>query len=242
MNDQHFRGVPRPGRGQGRTPRRTRLANRIRGLLTGLHPALERAIGSRISHPAELEILSRCGGPTGIAKAGRRKLTAIATAHAPRLGDKLVTAILAALEEQTVVVPGTTAADTVLPRLADSLKTVLLQRKQVATEVEVILDAHPLAEVLTSMPGIGVRTAARILLEIGDATGFKTSGHLAAYAGIAPSPAAPAAASKANTRPAPATANSHARSSSPRSPPSPTRPAAPTTSANATRARNTTPP
>jgi transposase len=36
------------------------------------------------------------------------------------------------------------------------------------------------------MPGIGVRTAARILLEIGDATAFKSSGHLAAYAGIAP--------------------------------------------------------
>ncbi|ROP41601.1 IS110 family transposase [Saccharothrix texasensis] len=164
----------------------TRIANRIRGLLTGIHPALERAIGPRISHPAVLEILSRCGGPTGIAKAGRRKLTAIATAHAPRMGDKLVTAILAALDEQTVVVPGTTAADTVLPRLADSLKTVLQQRKQVATEVEGILDAHPLAGVLTSMPGVGVRTAARILLEIGDATGFKSSGHLAAYAGIAP--------------------------------------------------------
>jgi transposase len=36
------------------------------------------------------------------------------------------------------------------------------------------------------MPGIGIRTAARILLEIGDASGFKTSAHLAAYAGIAP--------------------------------------------------------
>ncbi|RKT51654.1 IS110 family transposase [Saccharothrix australiensis] len=164
----------------------TRIANRIRGLLTGVHPALERAIGPRITHPAVLEILSRCGGPTGIAKAGRRKLTAIATAHAPRIGEELVATILAALDEQTVTVPGTTAADTVLPRLADSLKTVLLQRKQVAAEVEGILDAHPLAGVLTSMPGIGVRTAARILLEIGDASAFKSSGHLAAYAGIAP--------------------------------------------------------
>lgn len=35
------------------------------------------------------------------------------------------------------------------------------------------------------MPGIGVRTAARILLE-GDASNFASSGHLAAYAGIAP--------------------------------------------------------
>src|SRR3954451_20417455 len=49
----------------------TRIANRIRGLLTGIHPALERAIGPRITHPAVLEILSRCGGPAGIAKAGR---------------------------------------------------------------------------------------------------------------------------------------------------------------------------
>ena len=36
------------------------------------------------------------------------------------------------------------------------------------------------------MPGIGVRTGARILAEIGDATGFATSAHLASYAGLAP--------------------------------------------------------
>ncbi|WP_163504697.1 IS110 family transposase [Fodinicola acaciae] len=164
----------------------TRIGNRIRGLLTGIHPALEGAIGPKIAHPAVLEILSRCGGPTGIRRAGRRTLTAIATTHAPRIGEKLVTAIWAALDEQTVIVPGTTAADTVLPRLADSLKTVLAQREQVKHEVEEILDAHPLAAVLTSMPGIAVRTAARILLEIGDASAFASSAHLAAYAGIAP--------------------------------------------------------
>ncbi|GAA3951975.1 transposase [Actinoplanes auranticolor] len=36
------------------------------------------------------------------------------------------------------------------------------------------------------MPGIGVRTAARILLEAGDGSTFATPGHLAAYAGLAP--------------------------------------------------------
>lgn len=164
----------------------TRVSNRIRGLLTGIHPALERVLGPKVSHPAVLEILSQCGGPAGIRTAGRRKLTTIATKHAPRMGTKLVTNIFKALDEQTVVVPGTNAADTVLPRLAETLKTVLAQRKTVAAEVEEILDAHPLAQVLISMPGIGVRTAARILLEIGDASAFKTAGHLAAYAGIAP--------------------------------------------------------
>jgi transposase len=176
----------------------TRISNRIRGLLTGIHPALERAIGPKVSHPAVLEILSRCGGPAGIAKTGRRKLTAIAKVHAPRMGDKLVEAIMTALGEQTVTVPGTAAADTVLPRLADSLKTVLQQRKHVAEQVEGILDAHPLAGVLTSMPGIGVRTAARILLEVGDASNFASSAHLAAYAASPRSPAPPAPASRAN--------------------------------------------
>jgi hypothetical protein len=64
----------------------TRLADRVRGLLTGLHPALKRVIGPKIAHSAVLEILSRCGDPAGIGKAGRRKLVSIATKHAPRMG------------------------------------------------------------------------------------------------------------------------------------------------------------
>jgi transposase len=164
----------------------TRLTNRIRGLLTQIHPALERALGKNIQHKAVLELLSRCGGPAGLRKAGRRKLTSIAAKNAPRMGERLVERVIAALDEQTVVVPGTAAAETILPRLADSLRDVLQQRDQVAGEVDRVLDAHPLAEVLTSMPGIGVRTAARILLEVGDGSSFATPGHLAAYAGLAP--------------------------------------------------------
>ena len=42
-----------------------------------------------------------------------------------------------------------------------------------------------LSRSLTSMPGVGVRTAARILLHVGEASQFPTAGHLAAYAGLA---------------------------------------------------------
>lgn len=35
------------------------------------------------------------------------------------------------------------------------------------------------------MPGFGIRTAARVLLEVGDISAFPTPGHLAAYAGPA---------------------------------------------------------
>ena len=131
----------------------TRVSNRIRGLLTGIHPALERVLGPKITHPAVLEILARCGGPAGIRQASRRTLTTIATKHAPRIGEKLGADILAALDEQTVTVPGTAAADTVLPRLAESLKTVLQQRKTVAAEVEEMNFRYGLAEELASQPG-----------------------------------------------------------------------------------------
>ncbi|MBH5146839.1 IS110 family transposase [Rhodococcus erythropolis] len=164
----------------------TRISNRIRGLLTGIHPALERVVGPRISHPAVLEILTRCGGPNGIRVAGKRKLTNLAVKHAPRMGARLADEIIAALSTQTVIVPGSNAAEIVLPKLAESLKETLLQRKSIGDDVERMLDDHPLSPVLISMPGIGVRTAARILLEVGDGSAFKSAGHLAAYAGIAP--------------------------------------------------------
>ncbi len=164
----------------------TRINNRIRGLLTGIHPDLERALGPRVAHPAVLEILSRFGGPAGIRQAGKRRLTTLAVKHAPRMGTRLAEEIVAAPDAQTVTVPGSRAAEIVLPKLADSLKKVLQQRRSIATDAERMLDDHPLSRVLTSMPGVGVRTAAHILIEVSDGSGFSSAGHLAAHAGIAP--------------------------------------------------------
>src|SRR4051794_1038728 len=185
----------------------TRISNRIRGLLTQIHPALERVLGPKVATTVVLELLTRFGGPAGLRAAGRRRLLTVARKAAPRAGEQLVTDLLAALDEQTVVVPGSAAAEKVLPRLATSLAQVLAQRRQIAAEVERILDAHPLAKVLTSMPGVGVRTAARILLEVGDGTAFATPGHWPPTPASPRSPAAPASPSAANTLPRAATSS-----------------------------------
>lgn len=66
------------------------------------------------------------------------------------------------------------------------LNSVADQRAVLAGRIEELLEAHPLSQVLTSMPGIGLRTAARILIEVGDCSRFRSAGHLAAYAGLAP--------------------------------------------------------
>lgn len=163
-----------------------RVSNRIRGLLTQIHPALERAIGGHIGHPAVLALLAKFGGPTGLTAAGKRRLTTTAKALAPRMHERLIEAILKALTQQTVVVPGTRAAELVLPQLAAQLQGLLAQRAEAAKQVEEALDAHPLSQLLMSMPGVGIRTAARLLLDIGDGSAFPTAGHLAAYAGLAP--------------------------------------------------------
>lgn len=164
----------------------TRISNRLRGLLTQIHPSLERVLGPRLDHPAVLTTLERFGSPAELRKAGRRQLISLARPKAPRMAERLVTDIFTALDEQTVVVPGTDAAALIVPSLAGSLRTVLDQRKLIEKRIEDLLEAHPLSQVLISMPGIGVRTGARILIDVGDGTTFPTAAHLAAYAGLAP--------------------------------------------------------
>jgi transposase len=159
--------------------------NRIRGLLTQIHPALERIIGPRMDHPAVLDLLQHYPSPQAMKAAGVTRLTTRLTKRAPKIGRRLAEDITAALSEQTVIVVGTSAAAMVLPRLAEQLATLRRQRAEIAVEVEALVEAHPLHPVLTSMPGVGVGTAARLLTEV-SGRHFDTAGHLAAYAGLAP--------------------------------------------------------
>ena len=163
----------------------TAARNRLRGLLTQIHPGLERVIGPRLHHYGALDVLSRWPTPQRIKDAGRGHVRNRITKHNPRLAEPLTEEIFVALAAQTVVVPGTEAAATIVPIIAGQLKDLYSQRQQVLAQVDALVEAHPLRQVLTSMPGIGVRTAARILTEV-VGKDFKTAGHLASYAGIAP--------------------------------------------------------
>ena len=163
----------------------TQVGNRVRGLLTQIHPALERAIGPRLDHPAILDLLQRWPSPEQLRAAGEKRIATRMLKLAPRKGRDWAYEITTALDQQSVVVTGTNAAALVIPRLAAQLATLRKQRDDVAAEVERLVDAHPLQPVLTSMPGVGVRTAARLLTEVAGKH-FPTAGHLAAYAGLAP--------------------------------------------------------
>lgn len=164
----------------------TRTSNRIRGLLTQFHPSLERVLGPRLDHQAVTWLLERYGSPAALRKSGRRRLVELIRPKAPRTANLLIDDVFTALDEQTVVVPGTGTLDTVIPSLARSLAAVHEQRRALEAQINALLEAHPLSKVLTSMPGVGVRTAAVLLVTVGDGTGFPSAAHLASYAGLAP--------------------------------------------------------
>ncbi len=163
----------------------TQTSNRIRGLLTQIHPALERVVGPHLDHPAMLDLIERYPSPAQLAAMSEKQIANRLTKLAPRVGKTWAAQIVQALSEQTVVALGTQAATIVLPRLAQQLAALRRQREDVAREVEQRVLAHPLHPVLTSMPGVGIRTAARLLIDVATRA-FASAAHLAAYAGLAP--------------------------------------------------------
>ena len=132
----------------------TATSNRIRGLLTQIHPALERALGPHLDHPAVTDLLTRYPTPQTLKTAGRGHVKARLKKHAPRAAERLTEAVFTALDQQTVVVVGTSAAGIVLPKLAEQLLALRRQRDEIASQVEALAEAHPLCEVLTSYAGI----------------------------------------------------------------------------------------
>ncbi|MGI5249278.1 IS110 family transposase [Actinacidiphila glaucinigra] len=163
-----------------------RTTNRLRGLLSQIHPSLERVVGPRLAYPYIQALLGRHGSPAKLKKLGRGRCEALLKAHGSRKAHHLAAEIFDALAEQTLVVPGTEASALIVPGLAAQLAAAHTQRRQAEQEIAALLEALPLFHLLTSLPGMGVRTTAAMIVAIGDGTSFPTAGHLASYAGLAP--------------------------------------------------------
>lgn len=164
----------------------TRHANRLRDALTSISPALEQAVGTKLQHAGVRDMLAKYPTPTALRAAGSARIRAVVAKRSPRLGVSITARVSAALDAQTVSVPAEDTLGRVIAELAVELGRIRDRRATLETEIEQVFLAHPLGPVLISLPGIGTRTGARILAEIGDGTAFASGSKLAAYAGLAP--------------------------------------------------------
>jgi len=85
----------------------TRLTNRLHAALLHVHPALERLLGQHFRRRGVLELLAAAGTPARLRELGEDGLRTALMARSRRLAVTLPGQIMAALDEQTVVVPAT---------------------------------------------------------------------------------------------------------------------------------------
>lgn len=178
----------------------TRLSNRLREALLHIHPAPERLLGPRLDRGGVLDLLAAAPTPQALRELGIAGIITLLRPRSPRLARTLPAQILAALDAQTVIVPGTTDFGRVITGVAAQLRDIHTERAALAADLEARLEAHPLAGVLTSMPGVGFRTALKILTIVGDGTAFPIAAPLAASAGLSPVTRRSGSSIKAETR------------------------------------------
>lgn len=167
----------------------TRTINRLRDAMVAVSPGLERVLGEKLAQQAVREVLRRWPTPTALRTAGRTRVRNLLAKHYPRrpqLGTELADRIWVALDRQTLTLAGEGTWGEVIASLVKSLDRVMTERRDLATQIEEAFTSHPLGKVLITVPGIGARTGARILTEIGDPRRFANGSRLASYTGLAP--------------------------------------------------------
>ena len=165
----------------------TRRLVRLRDLLTSIHPGLERTVD--VTGKTALWLLTRYVTAAEIRRAGRRGLMA----HLRRLGnvraafvEGLADAALAAAQAQHVAVPGEGTAAQIVRELATEALAAKDKIAQLDQRIAEVLDRHPDAALVRSLPGMGVILTAEFLAEAGGLTRFPTADQLASAAGLAP--------------------------------------------------------
>ncbi|MFF0067288.1 IS110 family transposase [Streptomyces sp. NPDC005279] len=166
---------------------RTRRINRLRGQLTGIFPALERVLD--LGNVGPLVLLTGYQTPAALRRTGVKRLETWLRNRKVRGAAELATAALEAAERQHTAVTGEKVIAQVIHTLA---KEVMSLNEQIA-EIDKLIGArfreHDLAEVISSMPGIGPLLGAEFLAATaGDMSRFGTADRLASLAGVAPVP------------------------------------------------------
>lgn len=162
--------------------------NRLRSVLLEFYPQALQAF-PKLTHHAALAVLASAPTPTQ----GRRLTPSRVSAALKRAGRRndpeLVTHVVTSLRHPSLSQPE--HVERSLGVTVAGLVAISQQMHAALGDLEAHLrdefQAHPMAPILESIPGIGTTLGARILAEVGDdTTRFDTAKGLRAFAGTAP--------------------------------------------------------
>jgi transposase len=163
-----------------------RNISKLRRLMLGIAPSLERAL--TFTNVATLALLTGFQTPAQIRAAGRDELVSHLRRHRALHVEKIADTALAAAAQQDIALPGQHLAADLVAQVASDLLELRRRLNAIDKTIASTFDEHPQSKVILSLPGIGPLTAAEFTVAVGDLATFRSSDHLAAYAGLAPVP------------------------------------------------------
>ena len=163
----------------------TRRLSRLRGLLCGIHPGLERTLDVTCKGP--LALITRYVTPAEIRGAGKARIVAHLK-KTPHLHgtDALADRALEAARAQHLAVPGEAATAELVRELAAEALNAREKIARIDRDLEALLADHPDAALIRSLPGMGAVLAAEFIACTGDIRRFASADALASAAGLAP--------------------------------------------------------
>jgi transposase len=165
----------------------TRRLARLHDLLVGIHPGLERVLD--LTSKGGLWLVSRYVTPAEVRSAGREELVGHLRAAGGLSGRQIQTLAdraLAAAAAQQLAVPGQRLAARLVRELAAEALACRQRISGLDAELNQLLERHPDAALIRSLPGMGAVLTAEFIAEAGTLARFRSADALAAAAGLAP--------------------------------------------------------
>ncbi|MFI1839579.1 IS110 family RNA-guided transposase [Streptomyces olivaceoviridis] len=166
---------------------RVRLVNRLRDVLTGIFPALERAFDYS-SHKGALVLLTGHQTPAALRRRGRARLTAWLASRGVRGADAVAATAMEAARAQHTALPSEDVAAQIVADLAAQALALDDRLKRINKQIRDTFRGHPQAEIIESLPGMGPILGAESVVSAGDLSAYVDAGHLASAAGLVPVP------------------------------------------------------
>lgn len=172
----------------------TQRLSRLRDLLVSIFPGLEACLDPKTKEP--LHLLTKYVTPGELRDAGRKRLVRHlqAAGGLPKV-EELADRVLAIAAEQPIAVPAEGMAARLVRELATEALASRTRLIELDRELEALLQRHPDAALIRSLPGMGavpaksrsdLRDTAELVAEVGNLTRFRSADALASAAGMAP--------------------------------------------------------